>query len=61
MESEKKTPRDIQGTEGRNRNEKKCSHGPMDFAETLKLRFRVGDLDVPKKEGGIPVDGRRRK
>ena len=22
-------------------------HSPMDFAKTLKLRFRVGDLDLP--------------
>ena len=34
-------------------------HGPMDFAKTLKLRFRVGDLDLPER--GIPVAGRRRK
>ena len=24
-------------------------HGPMDFAKMLKLRFRVGDLDLPEK------------
>lgn len=24
------------------------SHGPIDYAEMLKLRFRVGDLDVPE-------------
>ncbi|MEP2037814.1 MAG: hypothetical protein ABJI72_14510 [Parasphingorhabdus sp.] len=24
-------------------------HGPMDFAKTLKLRFRVGDLDMPER------------
>ena len=23
-------------------------HGPMDFAKTLKLHFRVGDLDLPE-------------
>ena len=23
-------------------------HGPMDFAKTLKLRFRLGDLDLPE-------------
>ena len=22
-------------------------HGPKDYAKTLKLRFRVGDLDLP--------------
>ena len=24
-------------------------HGPMDFAKTLKLRFRLGDLDLPER------------
>ena len=24
-------------------------HGPMDYAKKLKLRFRVGDLDLPGK------------
>ena len=24
-------------------------HGPMDFAKTLKLRFRVGALDLPER------------
>ena len=24
-------------------------HGPMNFAKTLKLRFRVGDLDPPER------------
>ena len=24
-------------------------HGPMDYANTLKLRFRVGDLDLPER------------
>ena len=23
--------------------------GPMDYAKKLKLRFRVGDLDLPEK------------
>ena len=35
-------------------------HSPMDFAKTLKLRFRIGDLDMPERRG-IPVAGRRRK
>ena len=35
-------------------------HGPMDYAKTLKLRFRVGDLDLPERRG-MPVVGRRRK
>ena len=26
-------------------------HGPMDSAKTLKLRFRVGDLDLPERRG----------
>ena len=34
-------------------------HGPMDYAKTLKLRFRVGDLDLPERRG-MPVVGRRR-
>ena len=24
-------------------------HGPMDYAKMLKLRFRVGDLDLPER------------
>ena len=39
---------------------KTCMHGPMDYAKMLKLRFRVGDLDVPGRRG-MPVVGRRRK
>ena len=34
-------------------------HGPMVYATTLKLRFRVGDLDLPERRG-IPVVGRRK-
>ena len=34
-------------------------HGPMDYAKTLKLRFRVGDLGLPER--GIPVVERRRE
>ena len=33
-------------------------HGPMDYVKTLKLRFRVGDLDLPQRR--IPVIGRRK-
>ena len=33
-------------------------HGPMDYAKTLKLRFRVGDLDPPERRG-MPIIGRR--
>ena len=28
---------------------KRYLHGPMDFAKTLKLRFRAGDLDLPER------------
>ena len=24
-------------------------HGPMDYAKTLKLQFRAGDLDLPER------------
>ena len=27
-------------------------HGPMGYAKTLKLRFRVGDLDLPERRKG---------
>ena len=27
---------------------KTCLHGPMDYAKKMKLRFRVGDLDLPE-------------
>ena len=36
-------------------------HRPKDFAKTLKLRFRVGDLDCQREERGVPVTGRRRR
>ena len=35
-------------------------HGPMDAAKNLKLRFRVGDLDLPERRKDIPVVERRR-
>ena len=25
-------------------------HGPMDYAKRLKLRFRVGDLNLPERK-----------
>ena len=28
---------------------KTYSHGPMDYAINLKVRFRVGDLDLPER------------
>ena len=33
----------------REENMKTCLHGPTDFAQTPKLRFRVRDLDLPEK------------
>ena len=35
-------------------------HGPMDYAKTLKLQFRVLDLYL-QEERGMPVVGKRRK
>ena len=35
-------------------------HGPMDYAKKLKLRFRVGDLDLPERRYTKLVVGRRR-
>ena len=35
-------------------------NGPMDYAKTLKLRFRVRDLDLPERRG-VPVVERRKK
>ena len=37
---------------------KTCLHGPMDYAKKLKLRFRVGDLDLPEIRD-MPLVGRR--
>ena len=28
---------------------KTCLYGPLDYAKNLKLRFRVGHLDLPEK------------
>ena len=36
-------------------------HDPIDAAKNLKLRFRVGDLDLPEEEKYVPVVERRRK
>ena len=33
---------------------KTCLHGPMDYAKKLKLRFRVGDLDLPERRNMYP-------
>ena len=34
---------------------------PMDYAKTLKLRFRAGDVDLPERKRDIPVVERKRK
>ena len=34
-------------------------HGPTDYAKTLKLQLRLGDLDLPERN--IPIVDRRRK
>ena len=47
MELEKQL-RDTRGIERRNGNESYL-HGPMYISKTLKLRFRVGDLDLPER------------
>ena len=39
---------DTRGVKRRDRNENVLAC-PMDFAKTLKLRFRVGDLDLPER------------
>ena len=31
-------------------------HGAMDYTKTLKLRFRVGHLDLPKRGGAVLGD-----
>ena len=36
-------------------------HGPMDYAKTLKLRFRVGDLDLPERRMRYPNSRREDK
>ena len=32
-------------------------HGPMDYAKELKLRFRVGDLHLPKRRNRHTISG----
>ena len=34
---------------------KTFSHGPMDYAKTLKMRFRVGDLDQPERRNEYTI------
>ena len=38
------------GYEKRDRNEKRFLHGPTDYTKALKLRFRVGGLDLPERK-----------
>ena len=38
----------IREVKKRNTNEH-VLHGPVDYAKMLKLRFRVGDLDLPER------------
>ena len=33
-------------------------HGAMDYVKTMKLRIRVGDLDLPERRGVPVVEGR---
>ena len=50
--------RDTRGVERRHRNKNVFRiYGPVDYAKTLKLRLRVGGLDLPerKKKTVMPV------
>ena len=58
-EASAKKQGEIGGTLQRFIGMKTCLHGPLDYAKTLKLRFRVGDLDLSERRG-MPVVGRRR-
>ena len=40
--------RDLRGVKRRDGNETYL-HGPMDYAKTLKLRFRAGGLNLPER------------
>ena len=51
---------EIYGGLGEDIGMKTYLHGPMDYTKMLKLRLRVGDLDLPERRG-IPVVERRRK
>ena len=31
-------------------------HGPMDYARKLKLRYRVGNLDLPERRKRCTID-----
>ena len=47
--------------ESEKRGMKRHLHGSMDYAKTLKLQFRAGDLDLPERRGMPPVVGRRKE
>ena len=51
--------RDIYGELNEDTGMKTYLRGPTDYAKTLKLRFRVGDLGLPEKRRDIPVVGKR--
>ena len=36
-------------------------YGPMDYAKTLKLQFRVGDLDLPERRKGYTTSREEEK
>ena len=36
---------------------KTCSYGPLDYAKTLKLQFRVGGLNRPERRGTRSREG----
>ena len=55
----KEEEQDIRGRLREEIGMKTYLHGPMDYTNTLEQRFRVGDLDLPKR--GIPVVERGRK
>ena len=46
---EEEHSRDLRGVKRRNRDETYL-YGPMDYAKKLKLRFRVGNLDLSERK-----------
>ena len=57
VESEKKTL--LYGGLREGIGTKTYLHGPVDFAKTLKLRIRVGNLDLPKRRRRYTITGDR--
>ena len=47
--SQGRTSEDIRGVTRGDIGMKAYLHGPLDAAKNLKLRFRVGDLDLPER------------